>query len=194
MWIACGLYVVFTAIRRRSRQRTSTAGARLQYTEERRGIDMLRFLILFEVATFGLYVVDVNIDVTRFWFRLDFPLWLRWLGVSLFALADLLFIWVHHHLGANFYANLKLREGHQLVTSGPYKHIRHPMYLGFYLNHFGVFLLTANWLIGLSWITGLSLIMLYRIRREEAMMLHFFGDSYRTYMNRTGRFLPRLAR
>jgi protein-S-isoprenylcysteine O-methyltransferase Ste14 len=55
------------------------------------------------------------------------------------------------------------------------------------------FLLTANWLIGLLGL-GYSLLIVERAGREERMMTDRFGDEYRTYMRRTGQFLPRLTR
>jgi len=190
MWTGCVLYVAFTLIRRHSSRRTREAEAELEYTESKRGIDYLRYLIGYEVLTYALYVVDVNVGPDRMIFQLSFPWWLRWTGAALFAAADLLFLQVHRHLGANFYANLKLRKGHELVTTGPYRWVRHPMYLGLYLNHLGVFLLTANWFIGATWLVGFTLIMVYRLPREEAMMLGKFGAEYELYRKRTGRFLP----
>jgi protein-S-isoprenylcysteine O-methyltransferase Ste14 len=193
MWAGSVLYVAFTIIRRRSSRRTREATTELDYTESKRGIDYLRLLIGYEVLTYALYVVDVNVDPARMFFQLPFPWWLRWTGVALFAAADALFFQVHRHLGANFYANLKLRRGHELVTTGPYRLVRHPMYLGLYLNHVGVFLLTANWLIGVTWLVAFTAIMIYRLPREEAMMLGRFGRDYEAWRERTGRFLPALA-
>jgi protein-S-isoprenylcysteine O-methyltransferase Ste14 len=190
MWTGCVLYIAFTIIRRRSSRKTREAETELEYTESKRGIDYLRYLIAYEVLTYALYMVDVNVGPGRMIFQLPFPWWLRWTGVALFAAADLLFLQVHRHLGANFYSNLKLRKGHQLITTGPYRLVRHPMYLGLYLNHIGVFLLTANWFIGATWLLGFTLIMVYRLPREESMMLHKFGREYEAYRANTGRFLP----
>jgi protein-S-isoprenylcysteine O-methyltransferase Ste14 len=190
MGAGCALYTVFTIIRRRSSRRTRDTETGLEYVESRRGIDSLRLLIGYELLTFALYCVDVFVGPDSMIFQLPLPWWLRWTGVALFAAADLLFFQVHRHLGANFYSNLKLRKGHELVTTGPYRLVRHPMYLGLYLNHVGVFLFTANWFIGATWLVGFTLIMLSRVPREESMMRGKFGTEYEVYAARTGRFLP----
>ena len=124
------------------------------------------------------------------------PDWVRLLGAALAIAALGLFVWIHRTLGNNLTATLRIKDNHTLVTAGPYALIRHPMYSSFYLLHVAVFFLTANWFIGLTWIVGLSLIVLLRVDREEAMLVGRFGEMYRTYMRRTGRFLPpvRLSR
>ncbi len=55
----------------------------------------------------------------------------------------------------------------------------------------GIFLVSSNAVVGFCW-SGLLLLYAQRIPREEAMMLNQFGDGYRRYMNRTGRWIPRL--
>ena len=64
----------------------------------------------------------------------------------------------------------------------------------FYVQHIAVFFLTANWFIGVTWLAGLTIIILIRVKREEAMLLARFGEKYDSYMERTGRFLPRINR
>jgi protein-S-isoprenylcysteine O-methyltransferase Ste14 len=99
---------------------------------------------------------------------------------------------VHTALGDNFSTTLHLRENHTLVTDGPYRWIRHPMYTVLYVHLIGIFLLTGNWLIGGVYFLALSLIIVFRLNREEATMVEKFGDQYRQYMEQTGRFLPRM--
>jgi protein-S-isoprenylcysteine O-methyltransferase Ste14 len=67
------------------------------------------------------------------------------------------------------------------------------MYTTFYLFVLGVLLLTANWFIGAPLLIGLTLIVVTRLRNEEAAMTEKFGDSYREYIRHTGRFLPRIT-
>src|SRR5688500_13896318 len=58
------------------------------------------------------------------------PLWpeFRWLGVGLMMASGLLLVWVHQSLGRNFNTTLVLRRDHELITKGPYRWVRHPMY------------------------------------------------------------------
>jgi protein-S-isoprenylcysteine O-methyltransferase Ste14 len=66
------------------------------------------------------------------------------------------------------------------------------MYTAFVIMSIGMLLLSANWVIGGGPLLFLPLLMLVRTPREERMLLARFGDDYRAYMARTGRYLPRL--
>jgi protein-S-isoprenylcysteine O-methyltransferase Ste14 len=127
------------------------------------------------------------------WAALPLPEWARWAGLAMAWAALPLLWWVHWALGSNFSGLLHVREDHTLVTYGPYRWVRHPMYSVFYLYMGGILLLTANWLIGGLMLAGLTAVIITRLRREEAAMIEKFGDSYRQYMERTGRFLPPLG-
>ncbi len=80
-----------------------------------------------------------------------------------------------------------------LVTYGPYRWVRHPMYSFSFLLFFGFSLLSANWFIGLTVIVGLA-ILVARTSIEESKLIEEFDDEYREYMKRTGRFFPRWMR
>ena len=126
-------------------------------------------------------------------FAIPFPMWVRWIGVGLTVLSILLLVWVHHTLGTHWSTSLQLQEKHTLVTSGPYRWVRHPMYTVLFGFFVGVLLISAFWPVAL--LVVVSILMLYaRIGKEEAMMIEQFGDAYRAYMRRTGRLLPRLIR
>ncbi len=80
------------------------------------------------------------------------------------------------------------------MTSGPYRYMRHPMYTALFLSMAAILLLTRSWLVGGVPLVGLCVIVLLRVEREERVMIGKFGDAYRDYMKRTGRFLPRVIR
>ncbi len=122
---------------------------------------------------------------------LPFTVWLRWIGVGLCMASLNLLASSDRHLGQNFSHTLEIQSDHFLVESGPYRRIRHPIYSSGLLFFVGVFLVSANLLVGACWS---SLLILYstRIPREEAMMIAAFGDQYREYMTRTGRLIPKL--
>jgi len=126
------------------------------------------------------------------WASMPLPDGLRWAGAGIAAAGILLLAWVHRELGRNFAATLHEREGQTLVTSGPYRWVRNPMYTSIYLVLLSFLLITANWLIGALWIGAFTLVMISRVGREEALMEEKFGDQYRTWAAGTGRFLPRL--
>ena len=180
-------YSIFTIIRAQYYRLARKAGYRTITEESKSYSLLLGLLITYEVVTFFIYLLY---PWALLWAAMSLPLWLRWTGVFIGITALLLFIWVHRSLGSNFSTSLRIKDGHTLVTSGPYRWIRHPMYTAFYLLHFSAFLLMANWFIGITWIAGLTMIIALRIRREEAMMIEKFGESYRYYMMSTSRFIP----
>jgi protein-S-isoprenylcysteine O-methyltransferase Ste14 len=114
-------------------------------------------------------------------------------GIIILAMAVWLFWRSHADLGRNWSPSLELREGHELVTEGVYRLVRHPMYASMWLWGVAQALLLQNWIAG--WVSLVMFMPLYllRVPREERMMLDEFGEEYRAYMDRTGRVIPRLG-
>jgi len=125
------------------------------------------------------------------WSAVALPESWRWvgLGLGLVALAGL--VEVHRQLGRFWSAYLELQENHQLITTGVYRRIRHPMYSVLFVALIGMALMSANWLF-MALCAARMLLFFERMRREEAMLMGQFGDEYRHYQQRTGRLLPRL--
>jgi len=157
-------------------------------SREGRGLFAIRFASFFLLAAiFLVYALD---PVWLIKFAIPLPTWLRWAGFII-GLASLVFLaWTQATLGNYFSPQLRLQKDHQLVTTGPYARIRHPLYSSLFGIGVAFALVTANWLfvlLAVLVIVGL----IARVPREEKMMLDEFGDSYRDYMLRTGRFFPR---
>ncbi len=118
------------------------------------------------------------------------PGWLRWTGFAL-GLASLGFwSWTQAALGKEWSPQLQLREKHHLVTSGPYARIRHPLYTAMLGYGTSLALVTANWIFvvfAMAVIAGLFA----RVPREEQMMIKEFGEEYKAYIKKTGRFFPK---
>jgi protein-S-isoprenylcysteine O-methyltransferase Ste14 len=182
-------YSVFSIIRIEYYRLVKKAGYRTITMESKGYSLLLSILICYEVATFFIYTFGPQ---WLAWATVPMPVWLRWTGAALAAIALLAFIWIHRSLGSNFSAFLKMKDQQTLVISGPYRWIRHPMYTTFYLLHIAAFLLTSNWFIGMTWTIGLTIVIALRIQREELMMMERFGDRYRLYMENTSRFIPSL--
>lgn len=124
------------------------------------------------------------------WAALSLPLVLRWLGVVVGVGSVLLLFWVHRTLGKNFAAPGIIQARQSLITAGPYRWVRHPMYTTFFIISLTFVLITANGLIAiLCLLFGILLPSI--IQAEEQTLLEKFGDEYREYMRQTGRFLPR---
>jgi protein-S-isoprenylcysteine O-methyltransferase Ste14 len=118
--------------------------------------------------------------------------WLVKLPGALLLVGSLvLFYKSHTDLGQNWSVSLEVREGHELVTQGVYRKIRHPMYAAIWLWAIAQGMLLENWLAGWSVVPAFLLMYVIRTPREERLMLEQFGDKYREYMRRTGRIVPK---
>ncbi|MBX3178731.1 MAG: isoprenylcysteine carboxylmethyltransferase family protein [Candidatus Hydrogenedentes bacterium] len=127
------------------------------------------------------------------WSALPIPPWLRWVGAPVMAAGAALHIWGMHHLGKNLTISISTRAGHALVTSGPFRWIRHPLYSGGMLESVGVCLLLANGAVS-ACALAFWLLIAWRTPLEEAILEDAFGERYRQYRGYTGRFLPRVTR
>lgn len=114
------------------------------------------------------------------------------IGVALCLLGFGLGVYARWHLGRNWGMPMSRKEQPELVTSGPYAFIRHPIYMGLILAMLG-----SAIGVNVSW--GLLLVpvgayFIYSARREEAVMLQLFPEQYAAYMVRTGMLVPRSFR
>jgi protein-S-isoprenylcysteine O-methyltransferase Ste14 len=125
------------------------------------------------------------------WSSVPLPAWLRWTGVGVCAMATALLTWTLRDLGTNLTDTVVTRRAHTLVTQGPYRWVRHPFYDSIALLILAISLMAANWFLLLTSCVFLGL-MVVRTRTEEEKLVARFGDAYRGYMERTGRFLPRI--
>jgi len=125
------------------------------------------------------------------WASFPIPFWLRGTGVGIALLGFALLQWAQNTLGKNWSDTPRMIKGQSLITSGPYRVIRHPIYTAFLLILSSALFISANWLIGFAWIGMTVLEVVSRISFEEDLMLEFFGDQYREYMKKTGRLFPR---
>jgi protein-S-isoprenylcysteine O-methyltransferase Ste14 len=153
-----------------------------------RGVFVIRVIGFFTLLVFlVMYILGAKwIDV----FMFPLPDWLRWIGFA-FGLATVVFwTWTQVTLDAQWSAQLQLTKDHHLITIGPYARIRHPLYAGVFGWCVSLSILTANWIFVA--VCALSVAgLLYRVPKEEQMMIEAFGGEYRAYMQRTGRFFPK---
>jgi len=124
----------------------------------------------------------------------DLPGWLGWVGTVVFAGAIVLLWRSHVDLGHNWSPTLQIRAEHSLITHGVYRYIRHPMYAAHLLWAIAQGLLLANWLAGWIFLVTSIPLYLYRMPKEEQLMLDQFGDAYRHYKIRTGGIIPQIRR
>jgi protein-S-isoprenylcysteine O-methyltransferase Ste14 len=125
--------------------------------------------------------------------RVAAPLGVRLMGVPIALAGIALFGWMFRHLGLNVKSTSMPRDTATLVTTGPYRWIRHPMYSAALLLIIAAALLTANAVVAFGGIAMFALLAA-RSRLEERRLVEKFGAAYRDYQQRTGRFLPRFNR
>jgi len=167
----------------------SRTGEKLDRTQE--GLFILIALRLAGILGWvGLLAYLIN-PVWMTWAALPLPVWLRWIGVGFLAIAGGLCVWTLRNLGKNLTDTVVTRKQHTLVTSGPYRWIRHPFYTSAALMIPASFLSAANWFFLVSG-CAVFLLLMIRTRKEEENLIARFGDEYRNYMQRTARFVPGL--
>ncbi len=116
--------------------------------------------------------------------------WLPFLGLIIYASGVMLRWWGIHELGNNFSRHIKVSDHTQLVSSGPYRLLAHPLYFGILLSLSGIALCLNTWLGLVSvWLLMLPVLMV-RIRLEERAMLAQFGDSYALWLKKRRRLIP----
>jgi len=126
------------------------------------------------------------------WASLSVPSSVRWIGVALGLLTVPAVYWVLTTLGANVSETVLTKQRHQLVTTGPYRWVRHPLYSAGIALFLSIGLMAANWFILLCAVIALAAMRLVIIPREEAQLVLTFGDEYRRYRDGTGSLLPLL--
>ena len=125
------------------------------------------------------------------WSKIVLPEWVRWLGVGIGVLCAFGIYWLFSSIGSGITPVSATRKEHKLSTSGIYRWVRHPLYTigSSFIVSFGV--MADNWFIALMGVLAF-IGMAVRTPKEEANLIDKFGDEYRDYMKRTGRFLPKV--
>ena len=146
---------------------------------------MLQSLGLFFLPFAYLFTDWIN------WANYPLPAPLGWLGAALYLFGTWMLWQTHRDLGTNWSDSLEIQENHTLVTTGIYTRIRHPMYSAHLLLGIGQSLLLGNWIAGPSFLALQLPFYPLRMPVEEKQLLQRFGEEYRSYMERTGRLLPK---
>src|SRR5262245_20206898 len=109
-------------------------------------------------------------------------------GLLVCAAGMAFFVWARQHLGANWSQTVSAKEGHELVTSGPYRYVRHPMYTGGLVAAVGSAVVCGGAWIFLLVILGA--LFLWRVGAEDKLMAQQFPNEYPGYKKRTKALIP----
>lgn len=147
------------------------------------------------VLRVGIFLVAIALFSFRFhsaW--LDYRLWPQgrlpfWAGIVI-TVAGLMFsIWARVHLGRNWSRSVTIKEGHELIVTGPYGLVRHPIYTGILVGFLGTALALAE-VRGLLACLLVALALWLKLRLEERWMRTQFGASYESYSSRVAALVP----
>jgi protein-S-isoprenylcysteine O-methyltransferase Ste14 len=155
----------------------------------RRGETVARSRGLAHYVSYFFFVPYVVI-ATRPGPELDVPEPVRWGGVALIALGVAFALWAIATLGRHYDVELEIHRDHELVRTGPYRFVRHPLYTGLGLHFAGACLATGNLLL----IAGTLLVtypaLYLRAKTEERLLRERFGTAYDDYAREVGMLVP----
>lgn len=120
---------------------------------------------------------------------LPYSAWAFWLGAAI-TVAGLLFaVWARVTIGANWSRSVTIKQNHELITSGPYRLVRHPIYTGLLIAFAGTALAITEYR-GIVAFVLVFLSLWYKLRLEETWMRSQFGDTYTNYARHTAALVP----
>jgi protein-S-isoprenylcysteine O-methyltransferase Ste14 len=126
------------------------------------------------------------------WGHMNISTTWRSLGVFIGLLSIVLQAWTYMSLNSGFIGKDHRTMQHVLVMRGPYRLIRHPMYTGLYLFAIGAMMVSSNWFVGVTWLVGITIFVMFRMHREEEKLAQDFGERYSLYRKKTAAFVPYL--
>jgi len=176
LWLAWALYWLVSALSNKTTVRRESLASRLAY--------------VLPLLAGGMLIGWRHLP----WEWLNARLWPRslaayWLGVTLLAAGLIFSVWARVYLGRNWSGSVTVKEGHELVRSGPYGHVRHPIYTGLIVALLGTAIASGTLRAAL----GLAIVVasfLYKLRLEETFMRETFPDQYPGYAASVPRLIP----
>jgi protein-S-isoprenylcysteine O-methyltransferase Ste14 len=166
------------------------SGERLSRSAD--GTPMMIVIRVFGMALWLSPIVYLLNPLWMAWSKIGSPEWTRWFGFGLGLVSVGLIYWLFNSIGSGITPVSSTRKEHKLVTHGIYRWVRHPLYTVGSSLYISFGLMADNWFIILMAVLAF-IVMAVRTPKEEANLIEKFGDEYREYMKRTGRFLPKLS-
>ncbi len=150
-----------------------------------------RLYLFFIFVSFQLLPLIYVFSTWFAFFDYSLPKWMGIPAALLYCFGVWLFFRSHSDLGKYWSPGLEIKEDHQLVTTGVFKWVRHPMYAAFVIIAVSQIFMLQNWLIGPAFLVSAIPFYLQRVKREEKMLIRKFGSDYTDYIDRTGEIFPR---
>jgi protein-S-isoprenylcysteine O-methyltransferase Ste14 len=176
--VLIGVYLIDYLVVRRMTQNEKNSPAEMK--------DRFSFLVIQGAGIIGIVLAVL----CRYFKILVTSEFVQWLGLILAVLGLVFREWAVIILGRNFSRVVVIKSDQKLVTSGPYRWIRHPAYTGMVIIYLGLSLGLGSWVGVLITIVLILASTLYRINVEERVLLDAWGDEYRVYMKKTWKLFP----
>ena len=189
-WFPLALLAVALTLSGSHRSRARIGSETIARTRESGAFIAMRALVALP-ALFAIIAGAVSPDLMA-WSTVPLPMWVRWCGVVLGLACVPAAHWVLLSLGKNVSETVLTKKDHALVSHGPYRWVRHPLYTTGIMLFLAFGLMQASWFLLLLSLVGLVLILAVVIPAEERALTEKFGDGYQQLMTRTGRMWPRL--
>jgi protein-S-isoprenylcysteine O-methyltransferase Ste14 len=171
-----GFFEVFLNLRQRRKNKTTTTS------------DKGSLWLLYGLITLG-YALSFAIGATKIGRMYYWDTFFA-IGMALVVIGFIIRMYSILTLNQYFTYSVAKVENHKIISTGLYKFIRHPGYLGQLIIFMGISISISNWISILLMMIPVTLGYLYRIRVEEKFMADQFGEGYQHYQDRTRRIIP----
>jgi protein-S-isoprenylcysteine O-methyltransferase Ste14 len=178
VWIVFLLYWQIKAVGTKTTQRLEPAASRIL-----RAVSFLIAIVLLSTTLIPLPWLYLHL-----W---PAGLWPFWLGAAVTIIGLLFAVWARVYLGRNWSRSVTIKQDHELITTGPYAVVRHPIYTGILAGLLGTAIALSQ-MRGLIVFVLIFLVLWLKLRMEEQWMRSQFGETYATYAHRTAALVPYL--
>ena len=178
VWITFLIYWQIKAVNTKNTQRLEPAISRIL-----RALTFLFAIVLLSTTWIPLHWLYRPLWRTGFW--------LFWLGAALTVGGLLFAVWAREHLGRNWSRSVTIKQDHELITTGPYAVLRHPIYTGILAGFLGLAIAISQ-VRGFVVFVLIFLVFWVKLSMEEQWMRSQFGETYATYVRRTAALVPYL--
>jgi protein-S-isoprenylcysteine O-methyltransferase Ste14 len=176
LWLAWALYWMASALNNKATVRRESLVSRVMYV----------LPLIFGGLLIGWRDASWGWLGTRLWPR---SLIAYWIGVVVLALGLLFAVWARVHLGRNWSGEVTVKEGHELIRSGPYAYVRHPIYTGLITAVLGTAIASSTVRAAIG-VLIIATSFAVKLRREEAFMRETFPGEYQRYAAQVPALIP----
>jgi protein-S-isoprenylcysteine O-methyltransferase Ste14 len=179
LWILFAVYWVVSALKRKKTKKRESIAHRIAYILPIVGVFFLLYNSEFAIEWSRKYFVPHTPEV-------------QWAGVAVMVIGLGFACWARVHLGTNWSGVVTLKEGHELIRTGPYRNIRHPIYTGILIGFLG-WAIVGGQVRGLIGMAVVWLSFYIKARHEEKFLAQEFGPKFEEHSQHTGMFLPKIS-